>query len=60
MLDGEPIIRRGDDVLLTAPVVTFGKALVTIGQGNYPAAPPGHQGYFGWPGDVRTIAVRDS
>jgi hypothetical protein len=57
---GMPVIWRGDDVLLTAPVVTFGRALVDMAAGTYPAAPPGHEWFFGWPGEVLTVAVASS
>ncbi|MCT2585574.1 hypothetical protein [Actinophytocola gossypii] len=58
VLDGEPVIWRGDEVLSTAPVVTLGREILATGRGEYPAPPPGHQWYFGWPGAVRTIRVR--
>jgi hypothetical protein len=57
VFDGMPVIWRGDDVLLTAPVVTFGRALVDMAAGTYPAAPPGHEWFFIWPGVVLTVAV---
>jgi hypothetical protein len=58
VLDGFPIIWRGQDAVDTDPIVVFAEALVAIIGGTYPQAPPGHQWYFGHPGEVRTIQMR--
>lgn len=55
VLDGAPIIWRGQDAVGTEPIVIFAEALIAIIRGTYPQAPPGHQWYFGLPGEVRTI-----
>jgi hypothetical protein len=58
VLDDTPIIWRGQDAVDTDPIVAFAEALAAIIRGTYPQAPPGHQWYFGHPGEVRTIQVR--
>lgn len=58
VLDGTPIIWRGQDAVDTDPIVTFAEALSAIIGGTYPQAPPGQQWYFGHPGEVRTIQMR--
>lgn len=57
VLDGTPVIWRGQDVMSTRPAVTFAQALAAIIRGTYPQAPPGHQWYFGHPGEVQTIQI---
>ncbi len=58
VLNGAPVIWRGQDTVDTAPVVAFAEALAAIIRGTYPQAPPGHWWYFGHPGEVRTIEMR--
>lgn len=58
VLDGTSIIWRGQDTVDTDPIVTFAEALAAIIRGTYPQAPPGRQWYFGHPGEVRTIQMR--
>jgi hypothetical protein len=58
VLDGTPIIWRGQDAVDTDPVVTFADALAAIIRGTYPQAPPGQQWYFGHPGEVQAIPMR--
>jgi len=58
VLDGHPVIWRGQDRVDTGPVVAWAEALAAIIRGTYPQAPPGRQWYFGHPGQVRTIRVR--
>jgi hypothetical protein len=58
VLDGSPVIWRGQDHVDTGPVVAFAGVLAAIIRGTYPQAPPGCQWYFGHPGEVRTIQVR--
>jgi hypothetical protein len=55
VLDGAPVIWRGQDIMDTGPVITFAHALAAIIRGTYPPAPPGHRWYFGHPGEPRTI-----
>lgn len=55
VLDGTPVIWRGQDAVDTDPIVTFAEALASIIRGTYPQAPPGRQWYFGHPGEVQTI-----
>jgi hypothetical protein len=57
VLDGTPVLWRGQDHVDTGPVVAFAEALAAIIRGTYPQAPPGRQGHFGHPGEVRTIQV---
>jgi hypothetical protein len=57
VLDGKPIIWRGQDVVDIAAIVTFAEALGAIIGGTYPQAPPGEQWFFGHP-SVRTLQVR--
>jgi hypothetical protein len=57
VLDGTPVLWRGQDQVDTGPVVAFAEALAAIIRGTYPQAPPGRQWYFGHPGEVRTIQV---
>lgn len=58
VLDDTPIIWRGQDAVDTNPVVAFADALAAIIRGTYPQAPPGQQWYFGHPGEVLTIQMR--
>ena len=58
VLDGTPVIWRGQDRVDTGPVVALAEALAAVIRGTYPRAPPGRQGHFGYPGGARTIRVR--
>jgi hypothetical protein len=57
VLDGTPIIWRGQDAVDTDPIVTFAEALAAIIGGTYPQAPPGRWWCFGLPGGVQTISI---
>lgn len=58
VLDGTPIIWRGQDAVDTDPIVTFAEALAAIIRGTYPQAPPGQWWCFGHPSQVQTIQMR--
>ena len=58
VLNGTPIIWRGQDAVDTDPVVTFADALAAIIRGTYPQALPGQWWCFGLPGGVQTIQMR--
>jgi hypothetical protein len=60
VLDGTPIIWRGQDAVDTDPIVTFAEALAAIIGGTYPQALPGQWWCFGLPGGVQTIQMRPS
>ena len=55
VLDGHPIIWRGQDSVDTGPVVAFADAMTGIIRGTYPPPPEGRHWYFGHPGDVPAI-----
>ena len=55
VLDGDPVIWRGQDSVDTGPIVTFARAMIDIIRGVYPQPPEGRHWYFGHPGDVRTL-----
>jgi hypothetical protein len=55
VLDGDPIIWRGQDTVDTEPIVIFVNAMTDIIRGVYPHPPEGLHWYFGHPGDVLTI-----
>jgi len=57
VLDGKPIIWRGEEAVDIGSIVSFADALAAIIRGTYPQAPPGHRWYFGVPGGVRTIQI---
>lgn len=56
VLDGKPIIWRGQEFEDTAPVVAFAEILRAIIRGEYPEAPAGHRWLFGLP-EVSTIRM---
>lgn len=56
VLDGKPIIWRGQEFEDTAPVVAFAEILRAIIRGEYPEAPAGHRWFFGLP-EVTTIRM---
>jgi hypothetical protein len=55
VLDGHPVIWRGQDSVDTGPITAFAHALIDIIRGAYPPPPEGRHWYFGHPGDVRAI-----
>jgi hypothetical protein len=55
VLDGDPIIWRGQDTVDTEPIVIFVNAMTGIIRGVYPHPTEGLHWYFGHPGDVLTI-----
>jgi hypothetical protein len=55
VLDGTPVIWRGQDSMDTTPITTFVHAMTGIIRGTYPDPPQGLHWYFGLPGDVRAI-----
>jgi hypothetical protein len=57
VLDGTPIIWRGQDAVDIDPIVTFADAVIAIIRGTYPQAPPGQWWLFGVPGGVQTIQM---
>ncbi len=53
VLDGTPIIWRGQDAVDTDPIVTCADAVAAIIRGTDPQAPPGQWWLFGVPGGYR-------
>jgi hypothetical protein len=55
VIDGNPVIWRGQDSVDTGPIVSFARAMTDIIRGTYPQPPEGRHWYFGHPGEVLTI-----
>jgi hypothetical protein len=55
VLDGEPIIWRGQDSVDTGPIVVFADAMTDILLDDYLQPPEGRRWYFDHPGEVQAI-----